>query len=167
MKKLWIQLICLFIVLTLSTSFLQAQEDDKAKNTRIVNEKNYIFKADQALPMRGQSRMLTNEFDLVVTPDTVISFLPYFGRAYQAPINPLDGGIKFTSTDFSYKSSAKSKKGGWKITIEPKDASGITALNLEVFDNGQATLHVTQTHKDPISFSGYIVEGKPREKKAF
>jgi hypothetical protein len=167
MKKLLIQLFCVATLFTGSISLAQAQEDDKATNTRIVEEKNYIFKAQQALPMRGNSRMLTNEFDLVVTPDTVISFLPYFGRAYQAPVNPMEGGIKFTSTDFKYNSSSKSKKGMWKISIEPKDASGITALRLEIFDNGQASLHVTQTHKDPISFSGYIVEGKPRDKKAF
>jgi hypothetical protein len=167
MKKLLLPLFCLVTVLTLPVTIIQAQDKDKATNTRIVDEKNYIFKAQQALPMRGQTRQLTTEFDLMVTPDTVIAFLPYFGRAYQAPVNPMEGGIKFTSTDFKYKSSTKSKKGSWKIIIEPKDANGVSALQLEIFDNGQASLNVTQTHKDPISFSGFIVEGKERNKKAF
>lgn len=167
MKKICIQLACLLTVFTISLPVLQAQDKDKATNTRIVEARNYIFKAQEVQPMRGQNRMLTTEYDLVVTPDTVIAFLPYFGRAYQTPVDPMEGGIKFTSTDYTYESSPKLKKGVWKVTIEPKDARNVTALRLEIYDNGQASLHVSQTGKDPISFSGYIIEGKELPQKAF
>ncbi len=167
MKKFFIYLFCMAMVAFSGINAVTAQTEDKATNTRIVNEKNYIFVAQQALPMRGGTRLLTPEFDFVVTPDTLIAFLPYFGRAFQAPINPMEGGIKFTSTKFDYDTKGKTKKGKWTINIDPKDVNGISSMRLEIFDNGQATLNVSQTHKDPISFSGYIVEGKERNKKAF
>lgn len=127
---------------------------------------NYIFRAETALPQQGRIQQLTPEFDLTITPDTLISYLPYFGRAFVAPINPTEGGIKFTSTDFSYK-DVKKKKKRWEITIEPRDAGSIQQLFLTVFDNGTASLRVNDRNRQSISFNGRVVAGTPRIKKAF
>ena len=114
-----------------------------------------IFKAETANPARGRTRQLTPEYDLVVTPDTVISFLPYFGRAFAAPVDPSAGGIKFTSSNFDY-GVKKAKRKGYEISIRPHDVTDIQALYLTVFDNGRANLRVSSLNRESISFNGYI-----------
>ncbi|RYY60800.1 MAG: DUF4251 domain-containing protein [Chitinophagaceae bacterium] len=143
-----------------------AQTKDASENKRFLEEKNFVFIAQQVNPQRGGVRQLTSQYDLTITPDTVSAFLPYFGRAYTAPINPTDGGIKFSSTDFNYQSVAK-KKGRYEITITPKDAAGVANIRITAFENGRATVQVVQLNKDPISFTGYFTGGPDRPKKAF
>lgn len=138
---------------------LQGQEEkDKQEVIKsLIESKQYVFKAQTALPSRGRTRPLNTEFDLRVSGDSLISYLPYFGRAYSAPINPSQGPLNFTSTDFDYKVSDR-KKGGWDIDIRPKDVQDPRQMSLRVFDNGSASLTVTSNNRQPISFNGFITE---------
>jgi Domain of unknown function (DUF4251) len=165
MNKIKTVLTLIAISIIGGSSIINAQDKKADDIKRIVKSQNYVFVARMANPQIGSSRQLTTEYDVTVTPDTVVSFLPYFGRAYSAPINPSDGGIKFTSTKFDYQPSGDSKR--WKITIKPKDAPEVQHLYLDIFDNGNATLQVISTNRQGISFDGYIKEGKARDKKAF
>ena len=153
-------------MLVMLATIIKAQEKKQPTTQQIVESKNYIFKAESVNPPRGQLRHLTSEYDLVVTSDTVIAFLPYFGRAYSAPIDPSEGGIKFTSSDFDY-TVEKKKRRSWQIMIKPRDANDIQALYLTVFDNNKTTLRINSVNRESISFNGYIVEGKEKDKKAF
>jgi hypothetical protein len=108
------------------------------------------------LPQRGGGRQLTSDYELRVTPDSVISFLPYFGQAYfDVPYGATDGGIKFTSTKFTYEVKAK-KKGGWEISIKPADVKNLDRLFLNISADGYASLSVNSTNRDFITFDGYI-----------
>lgn len=55
-----------------------------------LDAKNFVFVAQTMSPLRGGLRQLTSYYDLRVSNDSVISNLPYFGRAYVAPMNPSD-----------------------------------------------------------------------------
>lgn len=135
---------------------------DSASRSTIQNkiaEKEFVFEAQTILPQRGATRQLTSYYFLQVSKDTVVSDLPYFGRAYSAPINPSEGGIRFTSTSFEYNMK-DSKKGGWGILIKPKDVNDVQQLQLNVFDNGRASLQVISNNRQPISFDGLITERK-------
>lgn len=158
--------IILFSLLLFAVTSLPAQSNDAAENIRMIEEKNFVFVARQMQPQRGASQQITSAYDLTVMPDTIVAFLPYFGRAFTAPVNPADGGIKFTSSSYGYE-VRKRKKKGYEILVTPKDASGIVSLRLSLFDNGRGTLQVTQLNREPISFTGYIVAGIDRPKKAF
>ena len=150
----------------LAFSFMAgAQEKDPVKVKAMVESKNFVFVADYVNPQSMRSRSLTSsEYDLTIKPGEVISYLPYFGRAYSAPING-EGGIKFTSKDFDYN-LVKTKKHNWDISIKPKDANDIQEMYLTVFDNGTASLRVNSLNRQSISYRGYVVAGK-EEKKAF
>ncbi|MEO5563168.1 MAG: DUF4251 domain-containing protein, partial [Chitinophagaceae bacterium] len=152
----------LFAILAASLGAV-AQNREPTETKTLVESKNYIFKADYVTPQTGMSRTLTPDYDLTVKPGEVVSYLPYFGRAYSAPINS-EGGIKFTSTNFDYK-LLKVKKHSWDISIKPKDASDVQEMFLTIFDNGTASLRVNSTNRQTISFRGYVTEGK-EEKKA-
>jgi hypothetical protein len=148
------------IALFPQTGLAQNKKEKKAAAIRsMVEAQNYIFKAQTALPTSGSTRQLTTDFDLRVSKDTIISDLPYFGRAYTAPLNPSEGPLRFTSTDFQYTSTPK-RKGGWDIVITPKDLQDPRQLTISIFDNGSASVVVTSYNRQPISFNGYITAKK-------
>lgn len=121
----------------------------------MINARAFTFIAERVNPMRGTSRNLTSVYDVKINKDTVDCYLPYFGRAYQAPIDPSKGGIMFQSLNFSYNVTLKNKD-EWEIYIDPKDNSQVQQLIFHVFGNANATLNVQSTHRDPISFYGHI-----------
>ena len=137
----------------------QNKKDKKEQIKRIIEAQNYVFKAQTALPTSGATRQLTSDYDLRISKDTILSDLPYFGRAFTAPLNPSEGPLRFTSTDFQY-SVANRKKGGWNVTITPKDVQDPKQINMSIFDNGTASVVVTSYNRQPISFNGYITAKK-------
>jgi len=121
-----------------------------------VEAKNYTFLATFMLPQRGGGKVLTSEYDFRVTTDSLICYLPYYGRAYfDVPYNNNDGGIKFTSTKFSYVAKDK-KKGGWEISIVPADVKNLNKLVFNISPDGYASLSVTSNNRDFITFDGYL-----------
>lgn len=121
----------------------------------LVESKSFVFVAQSATPATGHTRQLTSNYDLQISKDTITSNLPYFGRAYTAPINPEDAGISFTSTDFEYYQTP-GKKGGWVVLIKFKNQTQAREMNLTIFDNGRADLLVSSNNRQSISFSGDI-----------
>uniref|UniRef100_UPI00261009EE DUF4251 domain-containing protein n=1 Tax=Chitinophaga sp. TaxID=1869181 RepID=UPI00261009EE len=78
----------------------------------IVPSRNFVFRMQSVLPMSGRTRQMAGDgYEVKVSKDTVDSWLPYFGRAYSAPIDPLNSGVTFISTDFEY-TEAPRKDGG-------------------------------------------------------
>jgi len=158
MKNVWLAIIA-FICLPGMGWAQQQKKDRKAEIKSIVEAQNYVFKAQTALPTAGTVRQLTSDFDLQVSKDTIISDLPYFGRAYTAPLNPSEGPLQFTTTKFQYMVS-NNKKGGWNVTITPKDLTDPRELIMTIFDNGSASMVVNSTNRQPISFNGYVTARK-------
>jgi hypothetical protein len=149
-------------LILLSLSVAAQNTNEKQSNAdrikQLLESKEYVFRAQAVTPMRGGFRQLTTEYDLRLLGDSLISYLPYFGRAYSAPMNPRETGIQFTSTDFTYELDKKKKR--WDITLQPKDATGVQQMNLSVASSGRATLQVISTNREPISFNGIIVARK-------
>ncbi len=142
-------------------NFILAQstrkEKQEAKENRIkklIEAENYVFIAQMALPMSGGNRHLTPEYEVEVSKDTINSYLPFFGRAYSASMNPDDAGIKFISKDFTYNVTTGKK--GWNISIRPNDVRGVELFTFFISEDGYASLQVTQTERQVISFNGYI-----------
>lgn len=150
MKRIVILLAVLF---TGASGF--AQKMDAAAVAQLVASKNFRFVAQTVFPLGGSARNITGEYELQVKPDSLVTFLPYFGRAYVATIPP-EGGINFTSTSFTY--SVAKKKSGWNITIIPKDAKDVRQMNLNVSSSGYGNLQVTSANRQAISYAGYIRE---------
>jgi len=172
MKNLSKIIVACFITLNCVNVWAQNNNDKKARQAALtaqrVNEKNFVFNADYVTPARGGGRSLTSQYDLTVTKDSIIAYLPYFGRAYLAPpYGSMDNGIKFTWTNFTYKVTVDKKK-GFDILIKPvkediSDANGVRFVRLSVGANGYASLQVINSNRDPITFEG-TVEGRHQKK---
>jgi len=171
MKKLVkLMAVSILILSCWQTAIAQDSKEDKkaakaAKVKGMVDSVHYVFKATNARPQRGGSKQLTSDYDVRVVKDTVKTFLPYFGRSFVAPApGSTEGGIKFTTTNFSY-TSTQNKKGGWDIVIKPKDKNvtdwrDVDQLTFNISTSGYATLRVISSNRDAISFDGYIESAK-------
>lgn len=152
------------LIAVLSFTNIQAQDSKNdrenkktAKVDRSITSKDFVFTAETAVPMNGRTIYLTTPYYVRVSNDSLLTDLPYFGRAFSAPLNPAEGGIRFTSTDFEYKVQVH-KKGGWDIFINPKDVRDVRQLFLSASENGYASLQVTSNNRQLISFTGSIKE---------
>ncbi|NQX54951.1 DUF4251 domain-containing protein [Pedobacter panaciterrae] len=161
-------LVIMFIAIQVSA------QTDKETTAKLVEAKTLVFNATTALPMAnmdlnkvlqrfpggqgsGAIQLSGSQYTLTIAKDSVEAYLPYYGRAYSANLNPNDSGIKFKSKDFTYKTE-KRKKGGWLITIRPKDTKDVQSLTLSVGEKGYAVLNVTSNYRQAIAFNGFISE---------
>ena len=153
----------IFFVISLLSSTATAQTKKQlrekaraAEVQKLLESRRFSFKAQSVQPMRGGTINLTSNYDLTIKKDTIQSYLPYYGRAYSAPLNPTESPLTFNSTNFTY-TEVNGKKGSKEITIELKDQSlNVRKFYLSVSAQGYATLQTINTNRDPISFNGYI-----------
>ena len=138
------------------------QQKEMAQQAMIkkwIEAKRFQFVAQSATPSTGKSRQLTTEYTLNVMPDSLDCHLPYYGRAYSGGYGGGEGGITFKTTDFQY-SAADAKKGGWNITIKPKNQSSAQQIFMSISASGYANVQVRSNSRDMISFYGSIQELK-------
>jgi hypothetical protein len=147
--------ILLFIAFTgiCGSSIYGQAKESIIKNS--IEAKQFIFHAQAALPSSGPGRQLTSDYDLKVSKNSIVSYLPFFGRAYSLSYGSTDGGFNFTSGKFDYQLKNR-KKGGWVISIKPTDVPDFREFSLTLSENGYGTLQVFSNNRQPISFTGYI-----------
>ena len=130
---------------------LNADELNKA-----IELKHFVFLASTATPLSGGLIQLNgSNYDVQVSKDTVIAYLPYFGRSYTSSYGTANNGIRFTSTNFEYEEKKKSK-GGWAITIKLNDNSDVRSLQFDITGNNNSSLNVASNNRQAISFNGKI-----------
>lgn len=151
-----------FIFSQLLVLHLIAQNSSKDKKVekamaikKQIADTNFIFEARYVVPQTGQMRYLTDYYSLKIAHDSLIVYLPYFGRSYIAPMDPAKIAIDLTTTNFEYTSTPL-KKGGWDITIRPTSQQTVQLFTLTVYDNGEAYLKVLSSDRDPISYNGSL-----------
>lgn len=162
MKQIIIKSALSIIFLCAVSSYTFSQEKGE-KLKAMMEQQNYVFNATSATSQGGRTIQLTSEYDLKVSKDTVKSYLPFFGRAFSAPYNPTDDGIKFESRNFSYSKTFKKKK-GWSILIKPEDVDTVNSLRLSVSESGYGTLSIISNQRSPISFYGYVTAPEKKKK---
>jgi beta-glucosidase/6-phospho-beta-glucosidase/beta-galactosidase len=175
----------IFLLVLLFSAVKLSAQTDKATTARIVDAQNYIFVATQAYPLNaadinkvmnkmsgytggGTINLTGSNYDLAITRDSVVAYLPYYGRSYTPRLGSIDDtGIKFKSKDFNYKITAR-KKGGWQVTMNPKgkEIKDNYSLTLLITENGYGTLTINSNNQQTITFNGYIDEPKPKKEKA-
>ncbi len=130
------------------SSIAHSQDASEVAVKNMVDSQGYVFVAQIAIPMGGRSRHLDANYELRVKKDTVLAYLPYFGKAYTAGYgSSSDGGIDFTSRDFKY-TKEDAKKGGWTINIAPKDVKDPSQkLTLTITQSGSAYLTVSSNNR--------------------
>lgn len=152
-----ILLVC-FIAFSSTAQSKKARKDAKNKKiTELINNKKFSFKVQTVQPMRGGTVNNLNllSFEMILKKDTLISYLPYFGRAFTAPMNPRDSPLNFNTTDFDYVVE-KGRKGSQEIKIDLKNRPDSRQFFLVIDQSGYGSLQVTSVNREPISYFGFI-----------
>ena len=167
----YIKTITAILVVTIGLLFFgcgaSQSATEKAKQAQFLSEQiesfNFEFVATYAYPQNFRPINLSSPYDVKVSPDTVQAYLPYYGRAFSAPMDPSEGGIKFTSTDFKYEIEKGRKAGNWIIKIITADTNRPFELNFNLWDNGIGSLNVQDRDRQSISFQGSVeAQKKPK-----
>lgn len=132
---------------------------DSTALKNMIDSQNFVFIARYVNPWNGRKRDLTTGYELSVSKDSLISYLPFFGRGYTAPISPSDVDFDFISTKFTY--TVTPARRGWNISIKTQDQTYLRELYFRIFDNANASLNVTSMDRSAISYDGYITRRKP------
>lgn len=148
--------ICLFVTVVavscapkkIVSSYTQEQVRE------FLGNQSYRFIARYIQPQGGRQRFITGNYTLSITKDRVEADLPYIGRAYTAPMGR-DGGIRFSSTDFSY-GAKETEDGTRELTITLHDSNDVRMLFLRVYPGGAADLSVNSNNRQAISYRGEI-----------
>ena len=142
-KLILLGLICLTVAMPTTA---QNRNEKKERTERAVKE------AIAAKPMRGGSRNLTTNYTLEIRNDSVFSYLPYFGVAYNAPYG---GGksLNFNASITGYTTRAL-KKGKIQIDFKTRSDEDNYEYRLTIFPDGSTSIHVQPMNKQSISFTG-------------
>lgn len=117
-----------------------------------LQERNFKIGVLMMYPPRGGARNVAYGYSLEVRNDSLISYLPYFGRAYDVPYGG-GKGLNFTTPVGSYQESM-GKNGMRIIEVGTQNEEDRFLYRIEVFDNGQSTIDVLSQNRETISFSG-------------
>ena len=118
-----------------------------------ISDRNFTIDVTSAHPTRFPSVILQSSFSLTLSGDTLISYLPYFGTSYFAV--PYNGGnpLNFKTLVNNYQSTVL-KRGQHLIRFTARNGEEIFLYNIELYENGNATIHVLCENRSDISFNG-------------
>jgi hypothetical protein len=162
MKKLVSLFIITLSVILYSVTSLYAQASIEQKETQqadpykaLIAAQNYSFVAQRAVPLSMPPRQLMSDYELKITKDSIVAYLPYYGKTTAFAVGSDAAGFNFTAKNFKYTQSEK-KKGGWNVKISFKDAGNVNQMNLNVSSTGYTSLEVTSSDRESISYNGGI-----------
>jgi hypothetical protein len=146
-------ILCFFVYTAYSQTDKKQSSEEQVK--LLIEKRDFRFSALTVNPARGRIRNLTpGNYFIVVSPDSLVVDLPFFGRAFTAPISASTGGFNFTSTEFDYRMVNK-KNEGWDITLSPKK-NDVRKITLLISKGGNTTAIVNSNSRQTISYNGFI-----------
>ncbi|MDD2474613.1 MAG: DUF4251 domain-containing protein [Dysgonamonadaceae bacterium] len=153
-----------FLFMACSTTKSSAEKVVESQQlAESIKDFKFKFNASYANPQNYKSIYLSPYYDVKVSPDTVEAYLPFYGRAYTAPLDSRDSGIKFVSTKFDYEIQKGRKKGNWLVEIHTEDTKRSYSLYFNLWENGKASLTVNHPDKQSISFQGTVIAATKEE----
>ena len=109
-------------------------------------------------PMKGGAKSVSAGYTVEVRNDSLFSYLPYIGRAYQIPYGG-GKGLNFSERIGSYQESQK-KNGQRHIEIGVKNDEDTYLYTIDVWDNGSSQIEVLPRQRERITYSGEMTFDK-------
>jgi|SRR5579863_206889 len=157
-NRLLLPLLMLICLQSFSQSDAEQKKQDQYNHLKSqIDSRKFRFHALSATSMKGMTRQLTGDYFLKLNQDSLSVALPYYGRSFTADYPPTDITTEFNSTQFSYKSDTP-KKGGWNITIIPKNEPNASKIDLSITTSGYCTVRISSNSREPISYYGTITD---------
>lgn len=132
----------------------EKKEQKKEAVKKLIASENYKIDVQTALPMRGRSVPLTSAYSLEIRNDSVISYLPYFGRAYSIPYGG-GNGLNFRAPLKEYNMKMD-KKGNAVIQFVARNPEDNYEFSAKVYSNGSTSIDVNMQNRQSIGFLGTL-----------
>jgi len=143
----------------------KAEQEELAKTKALIDSGTFTFVADWANSQKGgRINMMSNPNFLKIENETADAYLPYFG-VVQTPSMSGQGGIEFSGDVTDYTVEFNDKKQKTLIRFNAKNGSESFTINLTVFKNGNASLIVSSSGRNSISYDGKIKETENKDEK--
>lgn len=156
MKRLSLLLIVVVALIGMSACATAGSQERRAQVAaqveQALTERHYTIDIDMMYPLRGRAVNVTSNYSLEIRNDSLISYLPYFGRAYHLPYGG-GKGLNFSAPLQRYE-AVRAKKDMTRILLEAVNDEDYYQYQIEVFDNGNATVYLRSREREAISYSG-------------
>ena len=150
----------LLLIMAISIPTLSAQTKKEKKELKkqavekLITSGKYKIDVNRALTARGRSVMLTSPYSVEIRNDSIISHLPYYGRAYSIPYGGGEG-LNFKAPLTDYKLDWD-KKGTAKIKFTARSTEDKFDFDIDIFSNGSSTIFVNMQNRQSINFQGEV-----------
>lgn len=131
------------------------QVDETARRVAAAIEGRRLWvDVDYMFPARTAPRSVSGSYGIAVSGDTLRSWLPYIGRAYQLPYGG-GKGLAFSALISQY--DVRQQKGGdTRVTIKIRNDEDDFVYTLQIYTNGRVDLTVVMRERERISYSGRL-----------
>lgn len=153
-------ILTVWLLMVMGVSTLSAQsrkerrEQKRQEIEKVVASGHYKIAVNMALPARGRSVSLTSPYSLEIRNDSVISYLPYYGRAYSVPYGGGKGlNFKAPITEYSLERDRKNRT---QVKFSARNEEDTFDFRISIFGNGSSTIWVNMRNRQSISFYGDI-----------
>jgi len=166
-----LMVLLLFIVTTLfaqekSKKQLRAERviEKQQQTEALMNAREFVFVGRTAIPTGFKTMDLTTNTNYVkFHPDSIESYMPFFGKAYSSIGYGGDGGLKFSGKPEDYTVTKGAKN--YQVNATVKGANDYYKISLSVSFEGSATLSIISNNRSSISYNGEISAPDKKEGK--
>ena len=146
------------ILMACSTMTKAEREAKEAEQAKMVSEaldkRHYKIDINTMYARRFGAKNVASNWSLEVKGDTLVSYLPYVGVAYEASFSS-NSGLNFTAPISNYEDEGF-RKGKRMIRLRVKNEDDLLDYQLEVMDNGNTSIDVMSRKREGISYSGQM-----------
>ena len=159
MKRIFLYLLPLVMLCAACATTEEARQRKQVQKALVaqrvrqqINDMRFRIFVDMMHPTGYPARHLTSTYSLEVKGDTIISYLPYMGRAYNVPY----GGGKALNFEAKIANSevSKTRDDRYMIVLDVINDEDTYRYMIDTFDDGNSTIHVYARERESISFSG-------------
>ncbi|NDV59533.1 DUF4251 domain-containing protein [Bacteroides sp. 519] len=129
-------------------------EEAKLLLKELIDKGEYSIEATMAYPRRGKSISLTSSYSLKIKNDSVFSYLPFYGRAYNIPYGG-GNGLNFTAPVENYLVKYN-KKGDATINFNAKTSEDTYKYTINIYPNGSSNIDVIMQQRESMRYSGRL-----------
>ena len=153
--KNWIIIIVLAAALVGCATTAERMEREAGTATQVseaLASRHYTINVLMMYPQRGRAVNLTTNYSVEVKGDSLISYLPYFGRAYNVPYGG-GKGLNFIAPITGYQTETD-RKGITRVVLTSENEEDHYRYILEVSSSGDSYIQVQSRQRDFIRYSG-------------
>ena len=157
MRKSFILITAALVLSACATGGRTAVERSRQKAAEVaeaVETRHFTVSVRTAYPTGGAAVPVAGDYSLELRGDSVVSYLPYFGRGYTLPYGR-GKGLNFTAEATGY-AVGRGGKDMSRIEFDVKNDEDFYKFTVELFDNGQASIYVIPQQRTRIAYSGEI-----------